>query len=81
MKSKSEIIEGLETYDTGLCISDIEEAMQVYANQQSIDFGRWLLAETEIVLDKNGAWLWNYCDKDLNTSELFDIYIKENSNE
>lgn len=62
-------------------IQNLHFGMQEYVNQQSIDFGRWLLAEAEIVLDKDGTWLWNYDNKDLNTAELFEIYLKETNNE
>lgn len=53
-------------------------AMWELANQQSIDFGRWLLANAEVKLDSGGLWIWNYAGKDINTDEIFEIYLKEN---
>jgi hypothetical protein len=33
---------------------------------------------SEVKLDKDMAWIWNYADKDINTAEIFEIYLKEN---
>ena len=61
-----------------ICGEDVLEAAEKSMKQQSIDFGRWLLANCDIILDGDGAWIWEFLGVAYNTEEIFEIYLKEN---
>lgn len=81
MQKIKEIVESFATLGTdGLAHwnrYEIVPMAQECAKQQAIDFGRWLLANADIVLDSNDAWSWN-TDKNVTTEEAFEQYLKEN---
>ncbi len=61
---------------------DIIFAMEEYAKQQTIDFGRWLLKHVDIKTDFEGYWTYEIYEEGspigfFDTSEVFDYYLKQ----
>lgn len=76
MKSTVEILKS--NFANIICGEDVLEAAEKSMNQQSIDFGGWLLANCDVVLDSDDAWIWEFLGTAYNTKEMFEIYLKDN---
>ena len=70
-----EDVNGSETVE--LLPLTIVDCMEEYTTQRSIDFGRWLLANVDIKLDSDGAWIWEFGGECKNTAEMFEIYLNQ----
>jgi len=79
MQTKEEVLAELFPYDPIQRDKElIMNAMQEYANQQCIDFGRWLLKHANINLDNelSISWIMSIKGKStlLDTNKIFEIY-------
>jgi hypothetical protein len=45
-----------------------------YDKEICIKFGRWLLKHADSTISVDGTYCWKYGDKEINTSELYDLY-------